>query len=370
MAYEPKITLNISNITFNAQESKYEVTLFPRGINGDGYKKVKIFLQRKSNSTGQWDPIGDMLWQGTIGDEYFDFMKTVSIPIDYEFIRLRIEGHIDNEYGVDQKGQSGYSNEERIYIDYQIMYDGNGGTWKDENGVDQGFRFGTVATNGKPYRIQDNFYSRLGYTQIGWTTNSDGTDDGFDWTPLWYTDNWVYVNGDRGIKDNRLHLYARWKEKMAPHIDKVEVLYYDINNTEFSLDNNSYIKNYINCSMKIYFTMDIEEEGTHFVVSSGYVYPSSTWTKIYGEKNKYYIEIKDSWQLQEYFYRNKTNIFITNLFSNYNGENISYDSNKILLNAIYKDQMPKVYIDEKFHNCLINVYTQDHGWQIGDIPKI
>lgn len=162
----------------------------------------------------------------------------------------------------------------------------------------------------------------------------------------------------------------------TPYIDKVEVLYRDINNTELSLDNNSYIKDYINCSMKIYFTMDIKAEGNYFAVAGGYLYPSSEWTKINEEENKYYIEIKDSSQLQEYFSSNSTNIYIINShIINYEaGININHESNIISLNAIYKDQVPKVYIDEKFHNCLIKTYkeleTGKYDWVICDLPKI
>ncbi len=43
---------------------------------------------------------------------------------------------------------------------------------------------------------------------MAWTTNSNGERDGYNWTGWSVT--WGYSNGQFGIKDNKLILYAIW----------------------------------------------------------------------------------------------------------------------------------------------------------------
>lgn len=43
---------------------------------------------------------------------------------------------------------------------------------------------------------------------IGWTTNKDGTDDGYNWGS--HTGIWKYIEGERGIRNGTLTLYAIW----------------------------------------------------------------------------------------------------------------------------------------------------------------
>lgn len=83
---------------------------------------------------------------------------------------------------------------------YTISYNANGGT-------------GTMSDHtilyGKNIAIKTNTFTRDGYTFIGWTTKSDGTDDGYDWTD--WSGTWEFTNGQYGIINNQLKLYARWR---------------------------------------------------------------------------------------------------------------------------------------------------------------
>lgn len=61
---------------------------------------------------------------------------------------------------------------------------------------------------GSTVTIKNNTFIRNGYSFAGWTTNSDGTDDGYGWTG--WSGTWNYDNGQYGINNNKLTLYARW----------------------------------------------------------------------------------------------------------------------------------------------------------------
>lgn len=61
---------------------------------------------------------------------------------------------------------------------------------------------------GSTVTIKNNTFIRNGYSFAGWTTNSDGTDDGYGWTG--WSGTWNYDNGQYGINNNNLTLYARW----------------------------------------------------------------------------------------------------------------------------------------------------------------
>ena len=82
---------------------------------------------------------------------------------------------------------------------YTISYNANGGTGTMESD--------TVSYNGNA-TIRSNDFERDGYTFAGWTTNSNGTDDGHRWTN--WSGTWEFDNGDYGINNNKLVLYARW----------------------------------------------------------------------------------------------------------------------------------------------------------------
>ena len=82
---------------------------------------------------------------------------------------------------------------------YVINYMSNGGNGTMSN---QSITYGSSVT------IAKNTYVKTGYTFSGWTTNSDGTDDGYGWTD--WSGTWEYVNGQYGISSGKLTLYARW----------------------------------------------------------------------------------------------------------------------------------------------------------------
>ena len=84
---------------------------------------------------------------------------------------------------------------------YLIEYNANGGS---------GTMNSTLVTTGSSVTIKSNGFTRDGYLFEGWTTNSDGTDDGHGWTPGW-SGTWNYTSGNYGIANSKLVLYARWK---------------------------------------------------------------------------------------------------------------------------------------------------------------
>ena len=83
---------------------------------------------------------------------------------------------------------------------YTISYNSNGGTGTMASD--------TVSTGGKA-TIKSNTFKRTGYKFVGWTTKSDGTDDGYGWNPGW-SGTWNYDNEQYGIANDKLVLYARW----------------------------------------------------------------------------------------------------------------------------------------------------------------
>ena len=82
---------------------------------------------------------------------------------------------------------------------YTISYNANGGS---------GTMSSTTATYGSTTTIYANTFTKTGYSFAGWTTNSDGSDDGYGWTN--WSGIWKYVNGQYGISGGKLVLYARW----------------------------------------------------------------------------------------------------------------------------------------------------------------
>ena len=84
--------------------------------------------------------------------------------------------------------------------EYTIVYNSNGGTG------------GTVSQHtvkyGDTVTIKANAFTRKGYSFVGWSTKTDNTNDGYNWTG--WTGSWAYGNGEYGITNNTLTLYARW----------------------------------------------------------------------------------------------------------------------------------------------------------------
>ena len=88
---------------------------------------------------------------------------------------------------------------------YSIIYNANGGS---------GVMPIQTCTSGQKCSIKTSSFNRSGYVFQGWTTNSSGKDDGYKWTG--WSGTWNYKNGQYGIKDNKLKLYAMWKKKAQP----------------------------------------------------------------------------------------------------------------------------------------------------------
>ena len=83
---------------------------------------------------------------------------------------------------------------------YTISYNSNGGT---------GSMASDTVSTGSKATIKSNTFTKTGYKFVGWTTKSDGTDDGYGWNPGW-SGTWNYDNGQYGIANDKLVLYARW----------------------------------------------------------------------------------------------------------------------------------------------------------------
>ena len=115
---------------------------------------------------------------------------------------------------------------------FTISYNSNGGS---------GTMSSQTITYGQSATIKANTFTKTGYTFVGWTTNSDGsTDDKYNWTG--FSGTWVYGNGQYGIANNQLKLYARWRK------NKVTIKF-SVNGgtlksgSTFSVNSNGIIKN-------------------------------------------------------------------------------------------------------------------------------
>ena len=161
-------------------------------------------------------------------------------------------------------GQYGISNNKLVLYarwkanTYTVSYNSNGGS---------GTMSSQTATYGQSFTIASNTFTKTGYTFAGWTTNSDGTDDGYNWTG--WSGTWKYVNGQYGISNNKLVLYARWS---------INSHYFDLNwnldGSRVSSNNDSQIQ----AGLKV----DGEDKG---YVSDYYTkHPYGTAWEIYGVK--------------------------------------------------------------------------------------
>jgi len=109
---------------------------------------------------------------------------------------------------------------------YTVVYKGNGGYWNNTD------TWSTTVTYGTNYSVEPTFYIRNGYKFIGWTTNSDGSDDGLSWTTTddagtinYWSGEWVGVAGEWGIdSSDTVTLYARW-EPLATIFTKISDTY-------------------------------------------------------------------------------------------------------------------------------------------------
>lgn len=106
--------------------------------------------------------------------------------------------YVDGQYGIANKTLKLYAR--WTPKSYTISYNSNGGSGTMSSD--------TVSTGGS-VTIKSNTFKRTGYKFVGWTTKSDGTDDGYGWNPGW-SGTWNYDNGQYGIANDKLVLYARW----------------------------------------------------------------------------------------------------------------------------------------------------------------
>lgn len=89
-------------------------------------------------------------------------------------------------------------------LSYTIKYLPNGGTGAAM--ADQSVKFDSNVT------IKSNGYTApKGHQFLGWSTKNDNTDDGYKWTG--WSGKWTYINGQYGINNQLLNLYARWGKK-------------------------------------------------------------------------------------------------------------------------------------------------------------
>lgn len=89
---------------------------------------------------------------------------------------------------------------------FTVSYNANGGS---------GSISSHTATYGKTFTVKDNSFTRTGYSFAGWTSKSNGTNDGYGWfnssTLKGWSGTWSYTNGQYGVSGDALKLYAMWK---------------------------------------------------------------------------------------------------------------------------------------------------------------
>ena len=148
------------------------VTIKSNDFTRDGY----LFEGWTTNSNGTDDGYGWTGWSGTWN-------------------------YTSGKYGIANSKLVLYARWKTIKT-YTISYNSNGGSGTMSSD--------TVSTGGTA-TIKKNTFTKNGYTFAGWTTNSNGTDDGYGWAEGW-SGIWNYDNGQYGIANNALVLYARWKK--------------------------------------------------------------------------------------------------------------------------------------------------------------
>lgn len=193
-------TPNIAHITYNVQG----------GTVGNGYGTNQY--GHVSHNGSVW--FHDVSY-GSNSDPYnastFGLTKT-----GYHFggWRIRSTGQTlnqDTEYGsttyvdVDNASLSTANRSEVwCYLDaiwipnvYTITYNGNGGIWNGTNTWSENVNFGSS------YVTEPNFFTRSGYTFIGWNEKPDGS--GTSWTD-WIGKPWTWATTEN------VTLYAQWKK--------------------------------------------------------------------------------------------------------------------------------------------------------------
>jgi len=134
---------------------------------------------------------------------------------DHWYVYGRGEGRVCSSDNVNNSTTFDGSSNTTIYAiwkqgvnnTYTINYYGNGATG--------GSVSSHSCTLNNSCTIKDNGFTRTGYTFVGWTTNANGTDDGHGWTG--WSGTWKYKNGEYGISNNTLNLYARWQDASSSY---------------------------------------------------------------------------------------------------------------------------------------------------------
>lgn len=121
-------------------------------------------------------------------------------------------------------GQKAASNETKNLIaspiKYTISYNSNGGT---------GSMSSHDTWQGQNVTIKNNAFVKTFHVFENWTTNSNGTNDGYGWNQGW-TGTWNFTNGQYGISNYKLQLYAMWSEVIdAYRCDNQKNRYYITN---------------------------------------------------------------------------------------------------------------------------------------------
>lgn len=88
---------------------------------------------------------------------------------------------------------------------YKVTYTGNGGLWNGQE------TWSNYATYGEDYYIEPNFFTRTGYSFVGWSENPDTTDSAWQG---WEGKTWQWSY------DRNVILYAIWKPQGMLHIKK------------------------------------------------------------------------------------------------------------------------------------------------------
>lgn len=131
-----------------------------------------------------------------------------------------------NSKGVKESGKNltwNYTNDITLYaqwepIEYTINYHLNNGntTYSTTQKVNYDSNFNVIPSNS---------INRDKYIFEGWTTNSNGSPDNYNWTA--YSGKWIHISGEYGIVNNVLNLYAMWSRS------KFEIHYHIYDDFEY-----------------------------------------------------------------------------------------------------------------------------------------
>lgn len=200
MAGTGRISLNYAAVGNVNSTHQYNVTAtFEIGFNYGGYNSaakpwsMSCDGQTKSGSSSFSVPNGGGSWKYTTITT-----QTFTITMDKSGAAKTVNVSAYMETGINPSSISASNSITlpAVTWNYNVTYNGNGGTWNNTNSWSES------ATYGQEYTTQSNFFSRAGYSFVGWNEKSDGT--GTDWTKYigkpW---TWTYTKN--------ITLYAVWQ---------------------------------------------------------------------------------------------------------------------------------------------------------------